>query len=109
MRVILPLVVLASFVATTGAFTSLLANSMSKQPKRSTTTFRQLSVECDDSQCDLPDLDTDFGASGVASVADRGASVFRNSVLTDADGNKVRLGDRMGSGKSVVIFLRHLG
>ena len=109
MRVIVPLVVLASCVATTGAFTSLLGIAVNKQLKQSSSTFRQLSVECDDSQCDLPDLDTDFGASGVASVADRGASVFRNSVLTDADGNKVRLGDMMGSGKSVVIFLRHLG
>lgn len=109
MRVILPLVVLASNVATTGAFTSLLGIAVNKQLKQSSSTFRQLSVECDDSECDLPDFDTNLGESVAASVTDRGASVFRNSMLTDADGNKVKLGDKMGSGKSVVVFLRHLG
>ena len=68
-----------------------------------------LSVECDDSQCDLPDFDTDVRAADVESVKDQGASVFRNSMLTDVDGNMVKLGDKMGAGKSVVIFLRHLG
>ena len=109
MRVIVPLVVLASCVATTGAFTSLLGIAMNKPLKQSTSTFRQSSVECDDSECDLPDFDTDLSEPVAASVTDRGASVFRNSMLTDADGNKVKLGDKMGSGKSVVIFLRHLG
>jgi len=35
--------------------------------------------------------------------------ILRSAVLTDADGELVRLGDRMGEGTSIVVFLRHLG
>ena len=110
MRVIISLAVLASYVVTRGAFTSLLGVAVNQQQQHRTANFRHfLSVECDDSQCDLPDFDTDLSASTVESMKDQGASVFRNSMLTDADGNMVKLGDKMGSGKSVVVFLRHLG
>mmetsp|Transcript_12497 Transcript_12497/g.16440 ORF Transcript_12497/g.16440 Transcript_12497/m.16440 type:complete len:104 (-) Transcript_12497:20-331(-) len=37
------------------------------------------------------------------------ANALRSAVLTDADGNLVRLGDQMGKGTSIVVFLRHLG
>jgi hypothetical protein len=37
------------------------------------------------------------------------AKTLRSAVLTNADGESVRLGDKMGPGTSVVIFLRHLG
>ena len=35
--------------------------------------------------------------------------MLRNSVLTSADGKPARLGDAMGDGTSVVVFLRHMG
>ena len=37
------------------------------------------------------------------------AEMLRSAVLTSADGTKVRLGDEMGEGRAVVVFLRHLG
>lgn len=37
------------------------------------------------------------------------AKVLRSATLTDANGELVRLGDKMGKGTSIVIFLRHLG
>jgi hypothetical protein len=37
------------------------------------------------------------------------AKALRSAVLTDADGNLVRLGEQMGTGTSIVVFLRHLG
>jgi hypothetical protein len=37
------------------------------------------------------------------------ANALRSAVLTDADGNLVRLGEQMGKGTSIVVFLRHLG
>lgn len=37
------------------------------------------------------------------------ADFLRNAGLTAATGEVVKLGDVMGDGKSVVIFLRHLG
>lgn len=40
------------------------------------------------------------------SVTARG---LRSAVLTNIDGEKVRLDQKMGKGTSIVIFLRHLG
>jgi len=37
------------------------------------------------------------------------AKNIRECVLTDLNGKKTKLGDVMGSRKSVVVFLRHLG
>jgi len=34
---------------------------------------------------------------------------LRSALVTDADGSIVQLGQKMGEGKSVVVFLRHLG
>ena len=62
-------------------------------------------MDCDDVECEIPEFDDDMDMGATPT----GASVFRNSFLTDADGNVVKLGDKMGSKKSVVVFLRHLG
>ena len=51
--------------------------------------------------CDMPDV-TDI-PEGVT------ARALRSAVLTDINGQKIQLGDKMGSGTSIVIFLRHLG
>jgi hypothetical protein len=34
---------------------------------------------------------------------------LRSAILTNADGEFVNLGDKMGKGTSIVVFLRHLG
>ena len=57
--------------------------------------FRQLNAVCD----------VDEAASSVTIYGE----AVRQAVLTDALDNKITLGDKMGDGKSIVIFLRHLG
>lgn len=37
------------------------------------------------------------------------ANILKGLVLADAEGQFVRLGGKMGDGKSIVIFLRHMG
>ncbi len=37
------------------------------------------------------------------------AKALRSALLTNANGEMVRLNEKMGSGTSIVIFLRHLG
>jgi hypothetical protein len=37
------------------------------------------------------------------------AASLRSAQLTNIDGELINLGDRMGKGTSIVIFLRHLG
>ena len=37
------------------------------------------------------------------------AKALRSALLTDANGNLVKLGQEMGNGVSIVVFLRHLG
>lgn len=100
MKLVLPLVLLASRRASTGAFTPLSVGA-SRNIRQSTPLF---AVECD-TVCELP---TDGGFGAPVDSGPGGASVFRGSLLTDADDNSVRLGDKMGDGKSVVVFLRHL-
>jgi hypothetical protein len=54
--------------------------------------------------CDMPDVDaTDF-------MSQKGSgNILRSAMLTNAAGELVSLGDSMGTGSSLVIFLRHLG
>mmetsp|Transcript_15784 Transcript_15784/g.23776 ORF Transcript_15784/g.23776 Transcript_15784/m.23776 type:complete len:119 (-) Transcript_15784:752-1108(-) len=53
--------------------------------------------------------------SGTATISTSGspvqvtASTLRGLTLKDVNDNIVDLGEQMGSGKSVVVFLRHLG
>ena len=37
------------------------------------------------------------------------ANALRSGILTDANGETIKLGDKMGKGTSIVVFLRHLG
>lgn len=55
-------------------------------------------------QCDIPDIvPTDL-------TTEKGsASLLRSAALTNVDGDIVSLDALMGKGKSVVIFLRHMG
>lgn len=64
-----------------------------------------MAFEGQETPCDIPEsiINPDL-------VSQKGSgNLFRNVMLTDADGKVVRLGDKMGGGTSVVIFLRHLG
>jgi hypothetical protein len=55
--------------------------------------------------CDIPE-----GIINPDLVSQKGSgNLLRDVMLTDVDGKIVRLGDKMGGGTSVVIFLRHLG
>ena len=68
------------------------------------------SLETQDCECDNPDDINAISASASSLVHQKGSGeLFRSANLIDVDGNMVRLGDKMGEGKSVVIFLRHLG
>ena len=68
------------------------------------------SVEAQDCECASPDDSDAAFATKPSLVNQKGsAELFRSAILTDVDGNMVRLGDKMGEGRSVVIFLRHLG
>jgi len=43
-------------------------------------------------------------------VSQKGSGkLLRSAMLTDADGETIRLGDKMGKGTSVVVYLRHMG
>ena len=57
--------------------------------------------------CDMPTIDTT--ATTLRSNNHQiTAQTFRSAMVTSIDGTMVRLGDPMGSGTSIVIFLRHL-
>jgi len=49
------------------------------------------------------------GCPGQARKWDECAALTAGLSLFDARGNAVTLGDKMGSGKAIVVFLRHLG
>ena len=59
-----------------------------------------LAATTEGTPCDTPDIAIPEGVT---------ANVLRSAVLTNVDGQKVQLGDKMGSGTSIVIFLRHMG
>lgn len=43
-------------------------------------------------------------------VSQKGSGkLMRDAMLTDVNGDTITLGDKMGRGTSVVVFLRHLG
>jgi hypothetical protein len=103
MQITLPLA--AAMVATAGAFApGVPTRSLSTTAAPSQ--LRAMDIECDDDGCIIPDEEEESLLS--AAVANQGASAFRNSMLTDVDGNLINLGEKMGPGKSVVVFLRHL-
>jgi hypothetical protein len=64
-----------------------------------------MASEGQDTPCDIPE-----GIINPDLVSQKGSgNLFRNVMLTDVDGKVIRLGDKMGGGTSIVIFLRHLG
>lgn len=53
---------------------------------------------CDVSDINIPDLVSTKGS----------ASILRESVLKNVNGDNIRLGDCMGKDTSIIVFLRHL-
>jgi hypothetical protein len=62
--------------------------------------------QCDEEECVIPD---DLEEALVPFKQPGMGQLLRSAVLTNADGGFVRLDKAMGQGKSVVVFLRHLG
>lgn len=56
--------------------------------------------------CDVP---ADAPEAPNLAAMRRGAQPIRSAIVTDASGTMIPLGEAMGDGCSVVVFLRHLG
>jgi hypothetical protein len=56
--------------------------------------------------CDMPE-----GFDDVPSLVSQKGSgkILRSQTVTNSEGELISLGDAMGKGKSIVIFLRHMG
>ena len=81
------------------AFQAAIPSSAARS-SASSVVLSSTKTDTDGSICAIPE---DVNPVGVT------ASVLRSAVLTNVDGDKIKLGDVMGSDTSVVIFLRHLG
>lgn len=55
--------------------------------------------------CDIPN---DVANPDLVSRKGSG-KLLRDALLTDVNGDTITLGDKMGPGASVVVFLRHMG
>ena len=64
-----------------------------------------MTSEAQETPCDIP---TDVINPDLVSKKGSG-KILRSAMLTDVNGEIVRLGDKMGTGTSIVIFLRHMG
>jgi hypothetical protein len=83
---------------------SLFASRLSVRAASSPRT-RLFSTETGSAPCDIP---TDAIAPSLVSQPN-GASVLRSSAVKDINGDFIPLGRAMKKGKSIVIFLRHMG
>jgi len=56
--------------------------------------------------CDIPE-----GIDEVANLVNQKGSggILRSQIVTNADGDYIPLASAMGEGKSIVVFLRHMG
>jgi hypothetical protein len=83
---------------------SLFANRLSVRASSSSRT-RLFSTETESAPSDIP---TEVIAPSLVSQPN-GASVLRSSAVKDINGDFIPLGRAMKKGKSIVIFLRHMG
>ena len=77
----------------TASSRTLSSNLSEKSSASSTSSVCEVS-----SDINIPDLVSTKGS----------ASILRNSILKNANGDDVRLGDCMGNDTSIIVFLRHL-
>lgn len=99
MKLSLSILVSASICSVARGFTAAPPFGLSAPPLSS------LSMASQETPCDVP---TDVVNPDLASQKGSG-NVLRSATLTDVNDNQVLLGDKMGSGTSLVIFLRHMG
>lgn len=78
---------------------SLMLRPENKSPSL-LTRFSTAAKETEASPCEMPNE---------VIPADLTARNLRSAVLTNVRGEKVRLDEKMGSGTSIVVFLRHMG
>ena len=80
--------------------------------KSSHSSLFMIDSQCDEAECVLPDDDYDLVSTMVrqSTISPKGAAkILRAAVLTNANGDYVRLDTAMKQKTSVVVFLRHLG
>lgn len=92
-----------AFIQPTSSSVGILNND-ARFVKTTTSNFKLMAMSTDKEEatppCAMPD---DVIPESVT------AQGLRSAVLTNADGDLVNLGEQMGQGKSIVVFLRHLG
>ena len=80
--------------------------------KSSHSSLFMIDSQCDEAECVLPDDDYNIASTMVrqSTISPKGAAkILRAAVLTNANGDYVRLDTAMKQKTSVVVFLRHLG
>jgi hypothetical protein len=105
MRLSLSLITaLALSASVSAAFQMPKSTSVTTTGSRNNLAVQRFMSSEDKAVCDMPDVDaTDF-------MSQKGSgNILRSAMLTNAAGELVSLGDSMGTGSSLVIFLRHLG
>mmetsp|Transcript_18851 Transcript_18851/g.21599 ORF Transcript_18851/g.21599 Transcript_18851/m.21599 type:complete len:123 (-) Transcript_18851:742-1110(-) len=98
-------------LTTTNAYTNYISFVRSSRSNRmittrsSTTSMNSDKISSTSSICDTQPKDVESRSM----LGKKGSgNLIRSAVLSDVNGQLVKLGDRMGSDTSVVIFLRHL-
>jgi hypothetical protein len=92
-------------VATAFGLVSGFAPNAIQNPVRSNSLERSMgSSETETTVCDMPE-----GVEVRDLISQKGSGkLIRSAILSNINGDIVRLGDEMGQGTSLVIFLRHL-
>lgn len=96
-----------SGASVTRVHNGLVSPSSSSLPLRAVDNIDSDSITTTSSICDIPDA----AALSVKSLVGtpEAAAAIRSAVVTNADGDFVRLDDAMGTSSSVVVYLRHMG
>ena len=85
-----------------------IARHSSFPPPASSRTLSNLSEEYSaSSTSSVCEVSSDINVPDLVSTKGS-ASILRNSILKNANGDDVRLGDCMGNDTSIIVFLRHL-
>jgi hypothetical protein len=92
----------AIMVASVQAFQpSLQWKNVVRMPSQTSSLLYSSAVE--------PETTTPCSTPDVSIPVDVTAKALRSAILTNANGEMVSLGEQMGKGTSIVVFLRHLG
>lgn len=87
-----------------GLVSGFSSNDMIQNAVRPNSLERSMSSSEKETVCDMPE-----GVDFHDLISQKGSGkLIRSALLSNVDGDIVRLGDEMGQGTSLVIFLRHL-